>query len=194
MTKRDELKARHDDLAQQYTALNGQIRARKAEVRAHGGMVKTDLKLLQLKARAAELSFSIQRLNNEIAAEPVPVSLSQTPRAERNRPEGPAVDVSKETFGMNAVQKRLMMLLAREVGFARYDELRRIAAADFRHRVTEYYTGSKTWNPDVAPEQSAKGPEEPRRPLAWEKPELTESEQFDRMMRGNSNRFSGENL
>ena len=199
MTKLEELKRKHDELAGQYTSLNNLIRARKAEVRAQGGMVKTDLKLLQLKAKSASLSFEIQQVNNAIAAEPNPVSASQMPRAERNRPDGPVVDVSKEIFGMNAVQKRLMMLLAREVGFNRYDELRRIAAADYRHKETEYYTGSKKWNPDATPAnatQPAKEekPETPQRPLAWEKPELTETERFDRMMRGNFNRYGGENL
>lgn len=209
MTKLEELKKRHADLAAQFTALNNQIRARKAAVRAAGGTVKTDVKLSQLKAAAAMMNFEIQKLNNEIAAEPVRVT-GNTPRAERNRPEGPAVDVSKEIFGMNAVQKRLIMLLAREVGFDRYNELRLIAAADFRHRETEYYTGSKTWNPDetpaattttkanvtppeAEPEKEAK-PEAPQRRLAWEKPELTEEERFDRMMRGNYNRYGGANL
>ena len=199
MTKLEELKRKHDELAGQYTSLNNLIRARKAEVRAQGGMVKTDLKLLQLKAKSASLSFEIQQVNNAIAAEPNPVSASQTPRAERNRPDGPVVDVSKEIFGMNAVQKWLMMLLAREVGFNRYDELRRIAAADYRHKETEYYTGSKTWNPDATPANvtqpaEEEKPETPQRPLAWEKPELTETERFDRMMRGNFNRYGGENL
>ena len=199
MTRREELKRKHDELAGQYTSLNHLIRARKAEVRAQGGMVKTDLKLLQLKAKSAALSCEIQQVNNAIAAEPNPVSTSQMPRAERNRPDGPVVDVSKEIFGMNAVQKRLMMLLAREVGFNRYDELRRIAAADYRHKETEYYTGSKKWNPDATPVNATQPAEEEKpealqRRLAWEKPELTETEEFDRMMRGNSNRYGGENL
>lgn len=202
MTKREELKLKHDELAGQYTSLNNLIRARKAEVRAQGGMVKTDLKLLELKAKSASLSLEIQQVNNAIAAEPNPITTSQMPRAERNRPDGPVVDVSKEIFGMNAVQKRLVMLLAREVGFSRYDELRRIAAADYRHKETEYYTGSKRWNPDTAPADATQQtdkeadpkPDAPRRLLAWERPELTEHEQFDRMMRGNSNRYGGENL
>ena len=200
MTKLEELKRKHDELAGQYMSLNNLIRARKAEVRAQGGMVKTDLKLLQLKAKSASLSFEIQQVNNAIAAEPNPVSVSQMPRAERNRPDGPVVDVSKEIFGMNAVQKRLMMLLAREVGFNRYDELRRIAASDYRHKETEYYTGTKKWNPDTTPVNATQPTEEkkeseaPQRLLAWEQPELTEHEQFDRMMRGNNNRYGGENL
>lgn len=67
-------------------------------------------------------------------------------KAEERRPGGPAVWFGPEFNNIKGAEKRLIVMMAREIGQNRYNELRRIAYWDHRNGNNRYYTGSAQWN------------------------------------------------
>ena len=63
-------------------------------------------------------------------------------KAEERRPHGPNVWFGPEFNNIRGAEKRLIVMMAREIGQERYNELRRIAYWDDQHRNNRYYTGS----------------------------------------------------
>ena len=67
-------------------------------------------------------------------------------KAEERRPGGPPVWFGSEFNNIKGSEKRLIVMMAREIGQARYQELKRIAYWDEKHRNNRYYTGKDTWD------------------------------------------------
>ena len=63
-------------------------------------------------------------------------------KADERRPNGSNVWFGPEFNNIKGAEKRLIVMMAREIGQARYNELRRIAYWDDRHRNNRYYTGN----------------------------------------------------
>ena len=66
--------------------------------------------------------------------------------ADERRPKGERVWMGSEFRRLRPAEKRLIMLMAREIGQARFQELRRIAFYDEKHNKNRYYTGSNVFN------------------------------------------------
>jgi len=62
-------------------------------------------------------------------------------KASERRPGGPNVWFGPEFNNIKGAEKRLIVMMAREIGQARYQELKRIAYWDEHHRNNRYYTG-----------------------------------------------------
>jgi len=62
-------------------------------------------------------------------------------KAAERRPGGPNVWFGPEFNNIKGAEKRLIVMMAREIGQERYQELKRIAYWDEHHRNNRYYTG-----------------------------------------------------
>lgn len=67
---------------------------------------------------------------------------SRNAKADERRPDKPKVWFGSEFNNIKGAEKRLIMMMAREIGQARYQELKRIAYWDEQHGNNHYYTGS----------------------------------------------------
>ena len=67
-------------------------------------------------------------------------------KANERRPGGPPVWFGREFDNIKGSEKRLIVMMAREIGQARYQELKRIAYWDEQHRNNRYYTGNDKWS------------------------------------------------
>lgn len=67
-------------------------------------------------------------------------------KADERRPSGPAVWMGQEFKNIKGAEKRLIIMMAREIGQMRYTELRRIAFWDHERGNNRYYTGNDNWN------------------------------------------------
>lgn len=66
--------------------------------------------------------------------------------ADERRPKGERIWMGSEFRKLRPAEKRFIMLIAREIGQQRFQELRRIAFADEKHHRNVYYTGSNVFN------------------------------------------------
>lgn len=135
---------------------------------------KTDEELIQLKIDLVEASNDLSRykeymtirkcrINSEKAREELElqkVALEKArfeaenkdfinerdAKADARRPGGPNVWFGPEFNNIKGAEKRLVVMMAREIGQDRYNELRRIAYWDTRRGNNRYYTGTDQWN------------------------------------------------
>lgn len=63
-------------------------------------------------------------------------------KADERRPHGGNVWMGGEFNNIKGAEKRLIVMMAREIGQARYQELKRIAYWDEHHKNNRYYTGN----------------------------------------------------
>jgi hypothetical protein len=160
----EDLEKKRKTLVEQLEDIKQKRQLRHVQLLKEGGDLDHDLEFQELKLQDEQLGAEIRQLKEQLKA----IHKAQAAPMERNRPEGNAVNVSNDVFGMTGWQSRLLYMLANEVGEERYRELKRIARADHRHKVEgEYYKKEHIYN---------------------------ESYDFDRMMRDNRNRYGGENL
>ena len=145
---RDELKRIKATLSAEFQANTKALTIRKLALQKLGEHTKrenaTDANLLALYAENDELMAALKELKVAQKKLPAPANTQKKPRGER--PEGKVYFGGEWREGLNAFQKRLVILMAREIGQERYQELKRQALDDYRKRETEFYTGSKHWN------------------------------------------------
>ena len=160
----EDLEKKRKTLVEQIEDVKRKKQLRHVQILKEGGDLDHDLEFQELRLQDEQIGAEIRRLKEKLKA----IHKAQAAPMERNRPEGNAVNVSNDVFGMTGWQSRLLYMLANEVGEDRYRELKRIARADHRHKVEdEYYKKEHIYN---------------------------ESFSFDRMMRNNYNKYGGENL
>lgn len=143
---REELKEYRATQAVQFEANIKAIQVRKAVLQKLGlnaNKGKTeDETLIRLYEENEELLNTLSEIRKARKKLP-PVEQKKKPRGER--PEG-MVHFGREWEGVNAFQKRLIILMARAIGQERYQELKRTAMDDYRNRENRYYSGSAAWN------------------------------------------------
>ena len=89
-----------------------------------------EAKLRQAEADAANAKFIDER----------------NAKANKRRPDQPYVWFGSEFNNIRGAEKRLIVMMAREIGQDRYQELKRIAYWDERHGNNRYYTGRDKWD------------------------------------------------
>ena len=103
-------------------------RAKVEEARANLEMHKIELEKMQYEADNKEF------INCRNA------------KADERRPGGPSVWMGGEFNDIRGAEKRLIVMMAREIGQARYQELKRIAYWDEHHGNNRYYTGTEKFD------------------------------------------------
>ena len=102
------------------------------------------------------------------------------PKKPRGERPGNRVYMGREFYDCNGYERRLALLMAMEIGQKRYEELKRQAADDTSRGETYFYTGTTVtarWDDACRKSEAEKI-----------------GEDFERMMRTNYNRFSGEEI
>ena len=144
---RDELKRYRATQAADFEANIKAISIRKAVLQKLGlnaNKGKTqDETLIRLYEENEALLNTLSDIRKAMKKLPPPEQKPRKPRGER--PQG-MVHFGREWEGVNAFQKRLIILMARAIGQERYQELKRIATDDYRNRENRYYSGSAAWN------------------------------------------------
>lgn len=171
-----------DNLAKEYAILSSKISIRRIELKAAGISAKTkntpDELLKGMIDHASEMIVEIRSLKKrrQQLLKAVP------PKPKKPRGERPInhVYMGREFYDCNGYERRLALLMAMEIGQKRYDELKRQAADDTSRGETYFYTGTtvtRRWDD------------------ACRKSEVEQiGEDFERLMRTNFNRFSGEEI
>lgn len=121
------------EVTQKCCALKAVKRVREEQMQAERAQAKADIKeakLRQEEADAANAKFIDER----------------NAKARERRPDQPFVWFGSEFNNIRGAEKRLIVMMAREIGQARYQELKRIAYWDEKHRNNRYYTGKDTWD------------------------------------------------
>ena len=169
MTK-NQLSVYKQQLKSKITKLNKKISERKKYLKSVRNPKLTyvpDETLEQWKKEIAELAEESNRLkeynkayNARIQAEEIRSQLElrkaqdealkydkyRERLADERRPKGERVWMGSEFRKLRPAEKRLIMLMAREIGQQRFQELRRIAFYDEKHHKNIYYTGSNVFN------------------------------------------------
>ena len=147
--------ARHAEM--KLLGMNKRERANDEQIKMlHGLMTNVNAACTELcefrKNRAMEKA--LERETNELAlmqvemekarlfAENKDVIAIRNAKAEERRPKGPNVWFGAEFKNIRGSEKRLIVMMAREIGQERYQELRRIALWDEHHKNNRYYTGN----------------------------------------------------
>ena len=121
------------DVTQKCSALKAVKRVREEQLQAERAQAKADMKeakLRQEEADAANAKFIDER----------------NAKANDRRPDQPFVWFGSEFNNIRGAEKRLIVMMAREIGQDRYQELKRIAYWDERHGNNRYYTGRDKWD------------------------------------------------
>ena len=171
-----------DNKAKEYAILSSKIAIRRIELNATGVSSKPkntpDELLRGMIERCNVLIVEIRDLKKrkrELIAQVPPKP--KKPRGER---PGNRVYMGREFYDCNGYERRLALLMAMEIGQKRYEELKRQAADDTSRGETYFYTGTTVtarWDD------------------ACRKSEAEQiGEDFERMMRTNFNRFSGDEI
>ena len=97
--------------------------------------------------RKAELEvYKIELEKAQYEAENREFIDARNAKANERRPDQPYVWFGNEFNNIKGAEKRLVVMMAREIGQARYQELKRIAYWDEKHGNNRYYTGSNKWD------------------------------------------------
>lgn len=182
-------KQRLEKLAIESGYLGSQIAVKKLALSTQGISVKkntTDAELVNLRLKYQETNEEIRKiktrrqkllkLKQEFEKAKPPEARKIKPRGERPKNR---VYMGNEFRDCNGYERRLALLMAYEIGQARYDELKRQASDDTKNGETTFYVGDTP---------------RPRWDEACRRPEIEIADDFERMMRHNYNRYAGEEL
>lgn len=98
----------------------------------------------QEKANLEMQELQIEKMRFE--AENAKFITARNMKADERRPDKPRVWFGGEFNNIKGAEKRLIMMMAREIGQERYQELKRIAYWDEQRQNNRYYTGSSKFN------------------------------------------------
>lgn len=90
-----------------------------------------ELALMRIEMERAQLKFE----NKDVIE-------ANNARADERRPSGPVVWFDPLFRNIKGAEKRLIVMMAREIGQARFAELKRIAFWDEHHRNNKYYSST----------------------------------------------------
>ena len=121
------------DVTQKCSALKAVKRVREEQLQAEQAQAKADMK--EAKLRQEEVDAANAKFIDERNA-----------KANKRRPDQPYVWFGSEFNNIRGAEKRLIVMMAREIGQARYQELKRIAYWDEQHGNNRYYTGRDKWD------------------------------------------------
>ena len=187
MDEKQRLDAEKNRVAQQiaerklkYSLAQQKLIQRKAEIEILGRETKKgkteDATLQRLYEMVGGLNEELKALNKERKKINKDIAnLPKAPVVKKPRGERPLnrVVMGSEFRDCNGFERRLALLMAYEIGPARYAELKRQASDDTRNHETDFYTGGvrPRWD-DVCRKQD-------------------DHEDFERMMRNNRNQYAG---
>ena len=146
---RDELKEYRATLAAQFEVNIKALTLRKNVVKKLGGNANKgttdDETLIALYKENQDLNDALCAVRKAQKKLPAPAKQPRLPRG--NRPVNKVYFGKEWDEGLNGFQKRLVILMAREIGMDRYMELKRIAGDDGKTRNEAYYAGGyqKAW-------------------------------------------------
>lgn len=90
-----------------------------------------ELALMRIEMEQSQLKFE----NRDVIA-------FRNAQADERRPGGPVVWIDPLYRNLHGAEKRLIIMMAREIGQARFAELKRIAFWDEHHRNNKYYSST----------------------------------------------------
>ena len=90
-----------------------------------------ELALMRIEMEQSQLKFE----NRDVIA-------FRNAQADERRPGGPVVWIDPLYRNLHGAEKRLIIMMAREIGQARFAELKRIAFWDEHHRNNHYYSST----------------------------------------------------
>lgn len=112
----------------------------KEYLKARKAMAQVEEKKAQLEMYKIELEKAQYEAENQEFID------ARNAKATERRPDQPYVWFGSEFNNIKGAEKRLIVMMAREIGQARYQELKRIAYWDEKHGNNRYYTGSNKWD------------------------------------------------
>jgi len=121
------------EITQKCGTLKAIKRVREEQLQAERAQAKADL--MEAKHRQEETDAANAKFIDERNA-----------KANERRPDQPFVWFGSEFNNIRGAEKRLIVMMAREIGQARYQELKRIAYWDEQHGNNRYYTGRDKWD------------------------------------------------
>lgn len=159
----DTLKAYRDELGKKYGEAGRAINARRKYLKTTSGKgvsIKDDPELKELQAKSIVLQNELTRLKeymtankDDLEAEDLRVKeeiaayeVERAKLIETLRPASPRIWFGSEFKKCTDSERRLVSMMAREIGLRRYQELRMIAFYDEKHKNNKYYTGSDAYN------------------------------------------------
>lgn len=169
-----------DNRAKEYAILSSKIAIRRIELNAAGISSKPkntpDELLRGMIERCNVLITEIRDLKKR--RQELLKAVPPKPKKPRGERPGNRVYMGREFYDCNGYERRLALLMAMEIGQKRYEELKRQASDDTSRGETYFYTGPRSrWD------EACRKTEEEKI-----------GEDFERMMRSNYNRFSGEEI
>lgn len=172
--KRIELNKEEKKYKQLYAAIGAKIRERKTALKASGIPKAQDMKLMQLQNKATLVNAKLSQLKMQIAQLP---SMPPPPPAKKKKRILPLPN--EETIGiwqgLNLFQLKLVNLMITEIGMTRFRELRKLASDDVAGKLAE-----QEYDQQPVTEQ----------PKVDKKYDVD----FEKMMRGNYNKFAGDEI
>ena len=172
--KRIELNKEEKKYKQLYNAIGVKIRERKIALKASGIPKAQDMELMQLQNKATLVNAKLSQLKMQIAQLP---SMPPPQPAKKKKRILPLPN--EETIGiwqgLNLFQLKLVNLMITEIGMTRFRELRKLASDDVAGKLAE-----QEFDPQPVTEQ----------PKADKKYDVD----FEKMMRGNYNKFAGDEI
>ena len=123
--------------------LHGMIVERNREIQEIG-ILRND-RAMEKKIERDAQEFALMKLEMDRAKlieENQDVIAARNARAEDRRPGGPVVWFDPLFRNIKGAEKRLIVMMAREIGQARFAELKRIAYWDEHHKNNHYYSST----------------------------------------------------
>lgn len=191
----EALKAEQMKLKQDYAVMTRRITARKQALKAYGQSKHYDSTLQAMSLHASEISARLTQIKVRLSqiTPPAPVK-PEKPEPPCKRPEGQSKEINPHGLfqSMNAWERRLLGLMIAEIGDERYKELKKLAAYDKKYKAGPAPCYS-TWVSEPPANMNDEADslvweKEPERP-GEKKSEPMRFEEFDRMMRSNSNNW-----
>ena len=159
----DTLKAYRDELGRKYGEAGRAICVRRKYLKTISGPgvpIKDDPELKELQAKSIVLQNEIIQLKEYMTAnkddleredlrvkeEMAAYEVERAKMIETLRPAAPRIWFGSEFKKCTDSERRLVSMMAREIGLKRYQELRMIAFYDEKHKNNRYYTGSDVFN------------------------------------------------
>ena len=128
-----QLKAEYEEAQKEMSAFKEYMKIRKSRASAEEAKAKLELQRVQLETMMFEAE------HKDFIGE-------RNRKADDRRPHGPNVWFGSEFNNIRGAEKRLIVMMAREIGQARYSELKRIAYWDENHGNNRYYTGDNRFD------------------------------------------------
>lgn len=175
--KRVELMQQQTKCKAMYSAIGTKIRARKTALKESGIPKTQDAELLRLQNQAALLNAKLGQIKLQLAELPVMPPPEQPKKKKTRILPLPGEETIGIWQGLNLFQLKLVNLMLGEIGMTRFRELRKLAADDVKGKLAE-----REYIQQAAEETPAK-PVDKRYDV-----------DFEKMMRGNYNKFAGDEI